>query len=206
MVKWCIALLLLTGVAFAGNLGVDFTSPGSQAASSVWNLGYSFTANTNATVVGLGAFDYNQDGFAQAQQVGLWNVTTGGLVASSYVDNTDALTGYWRFRGITPVTLVAGDTYIVGSQGGEGYTWFVTGMTVAPEITFLQDAYYYLGNSSNNPLFEPDTSDGFGQGVGGGFFGGNIEFGTATPEPGTLALAGPGLLGLIGLARRKFRA
>lgn len=203
MAKWCIALLLLTGVAFAGDIGVNFTAPGVQNGSSVWNLGYYFTANTNATVAGLGVFDYNQDGFAQPQQVGLWDVGTSALLASTYVDNNDPLNGFWRFHGISGVTLVAGREYVVGSQGGEGYTYYTSGMTVAPEITFIEDAWIYLGNSSNDPLFEPNTTDGIGLGAGGGFFGGNVEF---TPEPGTLALAGPALLGLFGLARRRFHA
>jgi len=202
MAKWLVALLLLPGMAMAGTIGVDFASPGSTNNASVWNLGYSFTANQNVSVIGLGVFDYNLDGFAQDQQVGLW--TSGGvLLASTYVSNTDPLTGFWRFHSIAPVGLVAGQTYVVGSQGGEGYTWFTNGMTVAPQITFLQDAWIYLGNSSNNPLYFPDTTDGYGQGVGGGFFGGNVMLGTI-PEPCTLALAGPALLALAGLARRKF--
>jgi PEP-CTERM motif-containing protein len=124
------------------------------------------------------------------------------LLASTYVSNADPLTGFWRFHGITPITLTAGNTYVVGSQGGEGYTWFTIGMTVDPGITFLQDAWIYLGNGSNNPLVFPNTTDGFGQGVGGGFFGGNIMIGSV-PEPSTLMLAGPALLALAGLARRK---
>ena len=98
-------------------------------------------------------FDYNQDGFAQPQQVGLWDVGTSTLLASTYVDNNDPLNGFWRFHGISGVTLVAGREYVVGSQGGEGYTYYTSGMTVAPEITFIEDAWIYLGNSSNDPLF-----------------------------------------------------
>ncbi len=203
MAKWCIVLLLLTGVAFAGDIGVNFTAPGTQNSASEWNLGYYFTANINTNVIALGAFDYGQDGFAQAQQVGLWDVSSSTLIASVYVDNTDPLNGYWRFHSITPVGLLAGHEYVVGSQGGEGYTWFTSGMTVAPEITFLEDAWIYLGDTSNNPLYEPNTSDGFTQAVGGGFFGGNLVLGS-TPEPGTLALTGSALLGLLGVARRRF--
>ena len=48
---------------------------------SNWNLGWSFTANSNVDVVGLG----NWDGeiFSRDQQIGLWN-STGNLLASDY--------------------------------------------------------------------------------------------------------------------------
>jgi hypothetical protein len=192
------ALLLVTlGTgAFAGNFGVDFTSVGTQNSGSSWSLGYQFVANTNATVTGLGTFDFAQDGFAQDQQVGLWD-SSGNLLASVYVSNSDPLQGFWRFHNIVGVTLVAGDTYYVAAQGGEGYTYETGGFTVAPEITFVQDAWHYNGDGSNNPLAFPDQSDHLQ-----GFFGGNIEL-NSTPEPGTLVLLGSGLLAAVGVIRRK---
>jgi len=197
-----LALLVLSSVSFAGTLGVDFTSWNSSNSQSVWSLGYQFVANTNATVTALGTFDYGQDGFAQPQQVGLWDASA-NLLASVYVTNADPLQGFWRFHSISGVTLIPGDTYYVASQGGEGYVWLTNGFTVAPQITFVEDAWHYNGDTNNNPLAFPDTTDGFGAGVGGGFFGGNIEFGTATPEPGTLMLLGSGVVGLAGIIRRK---
>jgi hypothetical protein len=197
-----LVVLLISGVAFAGDLGVNFTSPGAQNSSSLWSLGYQFTANMNATVTGLGTFDYNQDGFAQDQQVGLWD-SAGNLLASTYVSNGDPLTGFWRFHPIAGVTLVTGDTYYVASQGGEGYTYTTGGFTVAPEITYVLDAWHYNANTFNDPLAFPDSTESITQAGGGAFFGGNVEFGTATPEPGTLLMLGTGLLGGIGVIRRK---
>lgn len=157
------ALVLLVvslgSFAFAGTLGVEFTSVGQQEVVSYWSLGYQFVANTNATVTGLGAFDYLQDGFVQDQQVGLWD-SSGTLLASVYVSNSDWPQGFWRFHNIAGVTLVAGDTYYVAWQGGEGFTWNTGGFTVAPEITFVQDAFHYNGNgnTNNNPLAFPDQT------------------------------------------------
>ncbi len=189
--------LALSGYTFADDIGVNFSSPGPQSSPSVWNFGYQFRANSNSTVTALGVFDYNQDGFSQPQQVGLWTIS-GTLLASVYVDNSDLpVDNFWRFASISGVTLTAGQNYVVGSQGGEGYTYGTHGFVVAPEITFVQDAWVYIA-FSNNPLVFPTSTSGLGQGVGGGYFGGNIEFGTATatPEPGTLLLVGSGLLGI----------
>jgi hypothetical protein len=191
-------------LTFAGNLGVDFTSPGNQNSVSDWGLGYQFTANANATVVGLGVFDYNQDGLAGPQQVGLWDASQ-DILASVFVDNTDPLQGFWRFAAISPITLVAGDTYYVASQGGEGYTWNTGGFTVNPDITYVQDAWVYIGDTSNSPLAFPLESDGVTAAQGGAYLGGNVEFGSAIPEPGTCLLIAPILFGL-GVLRRKLRS
>jgi hypothetical protein len=192
---------VLSSVSFAGTFGVDFTGWNAGNSVSFWSLGYQFTANTGVTVTGLGAFDFGQDGFAQPQQVGLWD-SSGTLLASTFVSNSDPLQGLWRFHPISGVTLTSGANYYVASQGGEGYVFF-TNLMVAPQITFIQDAWHYNGDTSNNPLAFPDQTDGFGVSSGGGFFGGNIEFG-ATPEPGTLVLFGSAVVGLAGIARRKF--
>jgi len=195
------AVLLLGGTpTWATSPGVNFTGYTGSYDMSWWGLGYSFKANTSATVGELGAFDYRQDGFVQAQQVGLWD-SSRNLLASTYVNNSDALQGFWRFHSIAPVTLTADQTYYVASQGGEGYAYFGTGFTVAPEITFLRDAWYYVGDQSNNPIYFPEQTNNINFSAGGGYFGGNIGL-VSTPEPASLLLLLPGLLGIAGLKRR----
>src|ERR1035438_3450618 len=123
MVVWAIFVAIFNPVpAGAATLGVDFSSPGSQVGESLWSLGYQFIANNAVSVVALGTFDYLQDGLVGPQQVGLWDASH-TLLASTFVDNSDPLQGFWRFNAIAPVTLVAGATYYVAAQGGEGYTW-----------------------------------------------------------------------------------
>jgi hypothetical protein len=193
--------LALSFPSFASVYGVDFTSVGTQVSVSDWSLGYKFIANNPISVVGLGTFDYGQNGFASPQQVGLWN-SSGTLLASTFVDNSDPLTGFWRFASITPVALTPGSTYYVASEGGEGYTFFTGGFTVNPNITYIQDAWHYNASTTNSPLAFPDTSDFVSSGSGGAFFGGNVEL-ADTPEPAFFIPVFGGLAVLASVRRRR---
>ena len=98
------------------------------------------------------------------------------------------------------MALIAGQTYVVGSQGGANFTGEVGPPTFDPRITYGTDLYTYLGGTSNSPLVEPTATDG----VGYGFFGGNIELSTV-PEPSTWAMMLIGFAGLGWLARLRRR-
>ena len=187
------------------SLAVDFATLPTNTffGSSVWNLGYKFQANANITIGALGNLDYYGTGFSQPQQVGLWTAS-GTLLASTYVTNADPLTGAyndWRFNPITPITLIAGDDYVIGGQGGAYYTGVIP-ITVNPLITYLADEYTYIGNSSNNPLVFPSTSDGYNTTAQAGDFGGSFQI---IPKPATMTTLGIGILSLAGYCWRRRR-
>jgi hypothetical protein len=202
-------VLLVSTQANANQLATDFSSAGSYG-GSVWNLGFEFQVNTTVTAVALGNVDsvyLSGSGFPQPQQVGLW--TSGGvLLASTYVDDSDTLVnGHWRFSSIAPVTLLAGQTYVVGAQGGAAYTGagLTNGLTVDPDITYIEDLYSDVG-TSNNPLVFPSATENQTIASGGGWYGANIEFGTSpVPEPASLTLFAVGGLSLMGCAFRRRR-
>jgi hypothetical protein len=195
----CAALLgalAAASVAQAGTPAVNITG-GEDFSASVWNLGFSFTANSNTEVVALG--NWAGAAFPQDQQVGLWD-SQGDLLASVYVTNSDTLVGTSRFAAITPVALVAGQTYVVGAEGGADYTGELpdSGVSFDPRISYVTDLYTYNGGA-NAPLVEPATTEDSPY----GWFGANFELSVPEPATWSLMLMGVGALGASLRSRRR---
>lgn len=184
------ALTLLAATsASATTIGVSVSGGDTFSNTGTWTLGYSFLVNSSITVVSLGVYDDQQDGLNVSHDVGMWD-SAGNLLASTTVGSGTAgtLAGGFRFIPITPLSLTAGNTYYVGSVNGiDNDGWLQDPLIIAaPEITYLSRRF----ESSGGGLVFPDLA-GSGQ---VGYFGGNFEFGSAVPEPTTLALFGAGLL------------
>ena len=201
--------------AAADVLGVDLAATptsGTLFSPDTFNLGYQFTANgSNVMVTGLGVFDNGSlSNFTIGangpipELVGLWDVSNSNLlVASATVDGSSTQNGFWAFTALSSaVTLNAGDTYVVGAQGGEFYYAALIPITVDPAITYVADAFVTPTDLST--LQEPTLTEGLTSTGDAGLFGGNIET-AAVPEPMSLSLFGMALTG-FGLLRRRRRA
>jgi hypothetical protein len=200
-----LVLLLAAVPAVAGTLAVDFSASANNfGETNEWNLGFEFQVNNPVTVLALGAYNSPDAGWGGTQNVGLWN-SSGVLLASVEVTNSDTAIGNWYFNSITPIVLVAGQDYIVGAQGGTNFAGDVP-VTVDPDITYLDDEYFYFDDASPlTPLTEPTSTEGYSSPSAAGWFGGNLEFGSASasaPEPGTFILLAAGFLGL-GIHRKR---
>jgi hypothetical protein len=196
--------------------GVTIQGAPVDLGSSYWNLGFEFqanTADTNITVTALGNLDFGSvSNLSQPQQVGLWN-SSGVLLASAYITSSSTQIGQFAFTSITPVPLTAGSDYIVGGQGGADYSG-LDPITVAPQITYVEDLYTYIGAAANSPaigplgLAEPVTSEGLTSTSYAGWFGGNVLLDppTATPEPSYYLVIGAALITLLAIFRARRQA
>jgi hypothetical protein len=114
-----ILFLLISGACLAQSPAVTGFSGGTVFVTvdgTNMTVGYTFTANTNLSVSAIGFWESNTSvPLGEAHQVGLWT-STGTLLASGTVQVNSPVTGNWRYASITPVTLTAGQQYVVGSD------------------------------------------------------------------------------------------
>ena len=181
---------LLAG-PITGNPGIDFTGVTIGSTGS-WSLGYQFTTNTDIFATALGFYDGFTGDCTGCGDVGLYD-SVGNLLAETTVTTGGTLISDFYYASISPVLLGAGQTFfVVGETGDAEYTWNPTGVSVDPNINFVQSAYI-IGPS----LAFPNGSD-----TNVGYFGANF-LETAVPEPSNFVLLGSGLLALVGFAGTK---
>ena len=162
-------------------------------------VGWTFTPQTDISITALGAFAYCLP--HNGLEVGLWN-SSGTLLASNTITAAGLSVGQSYYKSITPVDLMAGQTYFLGAYSPAGSFQSIAVnpgdgasdgyATTSPEIQLDQAAYV------NNLAFEfPSTTEGS---PGSAIVVPNFEF-EPVPEPSALCLFGAGALGL--LARRR---
>jgi hypothetical protein len=174
------------------------------------NVGWGFTPSTNISVTSLGWFDGNSTVFGQnavgytpglnsSHTVGLFT-SSGQLLASVTIGPGTAdpiggtpLTsmfgthlGDFRYVGITPVSLVAGQTYIIAGNVPPGSTdpFAVVNntpnggskVTTDPEITLTQGWMTKIGTTGASLLF-PTIDPGYYI----TYFGPNFQFTASSP-------------------------
>ena len=198
-----IALGLVVPIAHADNTAITLTS--SFDSSRDYSLGFTFSPTANIDVTSLGSYFGS---FATDQQgTSIWDSSNNLLVSATVTGDGDPTEGF-QFASITPIELLAGQTYTI-SAATNGDNYAITngggapgdGFNVGSDITYL--AHVEAGCSGSNACF-PSGNYGTNFAV----FGANFTYtggaNSPVPEPSTFLMLGSGLVGLAGLVRRKF--
>ena len=146
------------------------------------NDGLFFTPTTSIFITSLGYVDC---GFSVGHMVGLYDVSTPTLLASTTVTGSSIFSSNFRYNLITPVSLTAGHQYAIvgtftpGTGPDKGYQAVSAG--AAAQITY-QGYKYDTSSTLDLPTISYSSP----------IFGPNFQF-VPVPEPAT---AGYFLLGL----------
>jgi hypothetical protein len=159
-----------------------------------FTLGWEFSVGSrDMLATGIGFFDSSQDGLTESHEMGIF-ASDGSLLRSGTIAaGTGAtLIDQFRYIGIAPLLLSAGQTYRVGAVFATGadpvvFPGFATGFSTVPGITF-NGSRFAFGATLADPTLSLSADPAY--------FGVNIDA-TAVPEPTTLLLLGSGMVALI---------
>lgn len=183
-----------------------------QTANNVGgNQGYSgvgleFTVNSPITVTALGFYDSGSPGSITGPLTADLMTLGGTVLASQTFSNASGtlVNGGYLFNSITPVSLAAGNYFLMG-YGPTSYDWEHNSheggnpdtFTGGGLVSFVQAVW---GGGSDVPGTVPTNT--FGPTAPDFFSSANMEFSAAVPEPSTWAML---LLGFAGIGYMAYR-
>lgn len=205
----CFGMLLFAAIprTDAAGVALDFSDSSSWGFHAGLTVGWGFTVDNKIIVTDLGYYDAGGDGLVSDHEVGLFRVSDLSLMTSGTVTTTDAITGLFRYTAVTPVTLEPGQTYYVAGYDppftASPYDAIgipaISNLSWAPGITF--EGWDWENSASLQfTSYNPDTAPWADS--KSYLITSNFKF-NPVPIPGAVWLLGSGLLGLMGLRRKK---
>ena len=196
----CLSLLfLLSSLGNASPQGA-FTNTGltvyPNPDNQDWSLGFEFSVSSPVTVTALG-YNYFGVPLNLSHDVGIY--TSGGtLVTSATVTNASTVFDGYLYTSVTPTVLGAGDYIIAGTTLGlnDGWIYQASSVVGAPGLAYVT-SWFTPGNGGMLSFPTSNASDRQYMEVN------FLTPSTSIPEPGTLLFLGTGLLGAVGVMRRK---
>lgn len=184
----------------------DFTAVGSMLNNGTgYSLGEVFVPTANFSITGLGYFAATgPGGFAESHIVSIYD-GSGNLLATATIGGgslSQSSGASFAFSPITPISLMAGETYVIDGASGviDPYAWNDAGFAIYAPITLLGDNW--TGNGGGAATFTGTSVVGD---VSDGYWGPNFIWnaGPAIPEPTSFLLVGSALIAAGVLLRRK---
>ena len=114
-------MLLCCSVSYglANNIITNPGPGGTNSTDSNNTVGFDFTVGSAPLLIAaLGLWDQNLDGFSDSHKVGIWD-NSGNLLGSVAISagTVNPLSGEFRYVTLlTPITLLAGTTYVLGAS------------------------------------------------------------------------------------------
>jgi PEP-CTERM motif len=186
-----LAILALSTMAFAGTVNMTFnTASGSNSWGGFYTYPYHFTVGTSGTPDSLMCVSYSNEIYE----------------GETWTANVYTVAGYGALTGETP--LVAQELaylYLEAKADGgsnpliNAEAWYINGAPISEPDPSALSGFVLGGTYPTVRVYVPidgsqiPLSDGLPQ-----------TFLGSTPEPSTLLTLGSGLLGLAGLARKRF--
>ncbi len=157
-------------------------------------FGNKITPTSNLLINQLGYFSTSAIPLTTFKNVGLWDVSTQQLIASATITSISQQVGNYRWEALSPITLISGHAYVIGSSELAGTNYFISFGSENRSGIILDSTMIRTGVVANSLVYPSNV-------VAGGVTLANAAA-FAAPEPEAYLLLGSMLFIAVFSAKR----